>query len=105
MATSDELCERARRAVFGDSVPVRSADAAVYPLGTYGYVADGTTFDAHRPGYRTGDQAAIDAREAAYRHYVQNLENAWKSPAQLAADAVRTEQVTRDAMTDTAGAQ
>jgi hypothetical protein len=89
----DQICDEAQAAVYGRRyvrdvadarrrVPVQSADPT-----NSGYAADGLTFDAHRPGYRTGDQAAIDAREAAYRHYVQNLENAWKSPAQLAADA------------------
>jgi hypothetical protein len=57
---------------------------------------------AHRPGYRIGDAAAQDARNRAHAEYVRNLENAWKSPARLAADGECTEQAAREIMTDTA---
>jgi hypothetical protein len=63
----------------------------------------------HRPGFRTADQAAQDKREQARDKYIDRLQNAWKSPEQVAddaceaaraevfQDAARTSQAIRDA--------
>ena len=41
----------------------------------------------HKPGYRTaGDHFAQDRREQARDAYIERLQNAWKTPARVAAD-------------------
>jgi hypothetical protein len=57
--------------------------------------------DAHRPGFRSlADVGAATRIEESYDAYLERLHAAWKSPAQVAADAERSERACTDAMTD-----
>jgi hypothetical protein len=75
-------------------VPMMMADGASDAgRARFGDIAgyDGATGARHQPGpVRTLDQAALDARGAAYRAYDEEAANAWRTPPAGSADDALT---------------